>query len=765
MPEPVPLSEELMQALLAQSNELLAVTDGAGCLTWTNRCFDNKVERPTGPSMRLSDCAAAGPGGEATRRVLAQAGKSGVIAAERIVLRGKDGADLHVDARASWAAGRWLWTLIDRSAEYFLADQARRQGEWLDAAQEFGRLGLWEREIPSGDGRWDKHVFRFWGLDPAAGTPNFSEAAKRVHPDDRESMEHYRKSTGRAGRYAARYRVQHPDGTTRWIHSQWEVKNGLGGIPDRAVGVMMDDTLAYESARAFDSVNAQLKLAVDLGKIAIWRHDLRTQLMHYNDRAFEVVDMPVRREGIPIGEIRDLIHLDDLPAVVNSIEVALRSDRPVDFAARYRRRDGTWRDTLTRRSVERDAAGQPIAFIGVSLDVTEARQAERARDSTALAERELEAKSQFLSRMSHELRTPLNAVLGFTQLLQIEAEEEGKTARIAQLGHVRSAGDHLLALVNDVLDLSGLESGELRLALQPVDIGALVGQSVALVAPLAARHGVTIDAEPAIACAMGDATRLRQVLINLLSNAIKYNRRGGSVAVKVERQAGDAVKLSVRDTGCGLTRAELAVLFEPFTRFGADRVGVEGTGIGLTIVRALVRGMGGTIAVASTPGQGTVFEVVLSASAGNTVAASPELSGESSGRGPASDAGERSGQILYIEDNPVNVLLVEELIRSVGGLTLVSEATGGAGVAKARAMRPDLVLVDLQLPDFDGYEVLRRLRDDPATEAIRCVALSANALPEDIERGLAAGFTDYWTKPIDFGAFVPALKRLFPAPA
>ena len=765
MPESVPLSEEVMQALLAQSNELLAMTDDAGCLTWTNRCFDRMVERPSGTSMRLSDCAAAGPGGEATRRLLAQAGESGVIATERIVLRGQQGADLHVDARASRVAGRWLWTLTDRSAEYFLADQARRQGEWLDAAQEFGRLGLWEREIPSGEGRWDKHVFRFWGLDPAAGTPNFSEAAKRVHPDDRESMAHYRESTGRAGRYAARYRVNHPDGSTRWIHSQWEVKNGLGGVPDRAIGVMMDDTLAYESARAFDSVNAQLKLAVDLGKIAIWRHDLHTQLMHYNDRAFEIVDMPVRREGIPIGEIRDLIHRDDLPAVVHSIEAALCSDRPVDFAARYRRRDGTWRDTLTRRSVERDAAGQPIAFVGVSLDVTEARQAERARDSTALAERELEAKSQFLSRMSHELRTPLNAVLGFTQLLQIEAEDEGKTARIAQLGHVRSAGDHLLALVNDVLDLSGLESGELRLALQPVDIGALVGQSATLVSSLATRHGVTIDIEPSTVFVMGDATRLRQVLINLLSNAIKYNRRGGRVVVKVERQAGHTAKLSVGDTGCGLTRAEMALLFEPFTRFGADRVGVEGTGIGLTIVRALVRGMGGSIAVASKPGQGTVFDVLLPAPAGSNVTASSEGSSEPSGLRAASESGERCGQILYIEDNPVNVLLVEELIRSVGGLTLVSEVTGAAGVARALAMRPDLVLIDLQLPDFDGFEVLRRLRGDPATQAIRCVALSANALPEDIARGLAAGFTDYWTKPIDFGAFVPALKRLFPAAA
>ena len=762
MPESVPLSEELMQALLAQSNELLAMTDDAGHLIWTNRSFDRRVGRPPGASVCLTDCAAAGSNGDATRRVLARVPEFDCIDPETLLLRGKDEADLRVDARACRVADRWLWTLTERSAEHFLAELARRQREWLDAAQEFGRLGLWERDIPSGDGHWDRYIFDFWGIDPASGTPNFRQAVERVHPDDRKQLK-YTESTHRAGRYAARYRVLHADGTTRWIHSQWEVKNGDDGTPKRAVGIMMDDTLAYESARAFDSVNAQLKLAVDLGKIAIWRHDLRTQLMHYNDRAFEIVDVPVRPGGIPIDEIRGIIHPDDQPAVMHSIEAALRSDRPVDFAARYRRSDGTWRDMLTRRSVERDAAGQPIAFVGVSLDVSEARQAERARHLAALAERELEAKSQFLSRMSHELRTPLNAVLGFTQLLQIEAEQEGKTAWIAQLGHVRAAGDHLLALVNDVLDLSGLESGELRLALQPVDLGALIGQSVTLVSSLAERHGVTIDFEPDKVFAMGDATRLRQVLINLLSNAVKYNRRGGRVVVKAGRQVDDKVKLSVGDTGCGLTRAELALLFEPFTRFGADRVGIEGTGIGLTIVKALVRGMGGSIAVASKPGEGTVFEVVLPAPAGS--AASAEASGETSVLQAASENGERSGRILYIEDNPVNVLLVEELIRSVGGLTLVSEVTGTDGVAKARAMRPDLVLVDLQLPDFDGYEVLRRLRDDPATQTIRCVALSANAMPEDIERGLAAGFADYWTKPIDFSSFVPALKRLFPVPA
>jgi CheY-like chemotaxis protein len=256
--------------------------------------------------------------------------------------------------------------------------------------------------------------------------------------------------------------------------------------------------------------------------------------------------------------------------------------------------------------------------------------------------------------------------------------------------------------------------------------------------------------------------RLRQVLINLLSNGIKYNHRGGRVVVQAETRDGAAV-LCVRDTGRGLTAAQVGSLFEPFNRFGAESEGIEGTGIGLTIVKALVEGMGGTIAVSSTPGAGTVFEVALPAASAARIQEAPVAAPEPAVAVLEASPRERAGQILYIEDNVVNVLLVEELVRSVGGIAIVSEPTGAAGVARARSLRPDLVLIDLQLPDFDGFEVLRRLRADPVTRSIACIALSANAMPEDVERGLAAGFADYWTKPIDFGAFLGALYKRFPA--
>ena len=318
----------------------------------------------------------------------------------------------------------------------------------------------------------------------------------------------------------------------------------------------------------------------------------------------------------------------------------------------------------------------------------------------------------------------------------------------------------MLSLINDVLDLSGLEAGEVRLSMQPVSLAQLVRESLPLLHSLAMQHDVLLEIGAAEGVAHADPTRLRQVLINLLSNAIKYNRPGGTVRVDSHSANGEAT-LSVRDTGRGLNSEQIASLFEPFNRFGVESEGIEGTGIGLTIVKSLVDGMGGRIEVDSSPGRGTVFAVTLPAAATtdpidddttDAVTVCDPL-------GPMTPV-ERSGTILYIEDNAVNVLLVEELVRTFGGIEIVSEPSGAAGVERALVLRPDLVLIDLQLPDFDGYEVLRRLRADARTRAIPCIALSANAMREDIERGLASGFADYWTKPIDFAVFIAALSTV-----
>ncbi len=746
------LTPALLAAWLVQSRDLLALSDRDGCVTWCNEPFRHATGLSDDGSANLLTLAPAGHTGHGVRESLAAALRDATLAEIELQLQCASGAELWVVARATGSAERLLWTLSDTTALRRETARAQRVAELLEMAQEFGRLGVWERAIPSGEGQWDRHVFGFWGLDPAAGTPDFAHAVERIHADDRKLL-NYRESTRQAGRYAQRYRVMQPDGRTRWIHSQWEVQNSAEGRPVRAIGIMMDDTEVYNAAHALDAANAHMKLALDLGKIAIWRHDLQTQRLHYNDGAYALVDVPVRPDGVTVEEVRAITHPDDLQLVTASAEAALRSGRPIDVEARYRRSDGSWRCLLTRQMVQRGASGESLALLGVALDVTEHHLAEAAAQQAVLAEQELRAKTRFLSRMSHELRTPLNAVLGFTQLLQLEAGRANAETQLAKLAHIRSAGEQLLSLIDDVLDLSNLESGELQLHPKPVDLRALVAEVRTLVEALAGRRHVAVRAEAIAGVVRADPARLQQVLHSLLGNAINASGRGGQVVIDTRCDAARVV-LGVRDTGRGLAPQQLAHLFEPFSSPGGDH-GSDGAGVGLTIAKALVEAMGGSITVSSRVGEGTLFEVTLPAHTSPDTA--PPAASADAAAGCATP-----GQLLYIEDTPVNVLLVEELVRSLSGLRIVSEATGSSGVERARVLQPDAILIDLQLPDFDGFEVLRRLREQPETALTRCIALSANALPEDIERGLSAGFTDYWTKPINFKTFLESLEKLFP---
>ncbi|TXC66319.1 PAS domain S-box protein [Piscinibacter aquaticus] len=839
-------SSETLAAWAASSRELLALTAPDGTVLWCNAAFRQRFGTVLPAPLRIAP---------PTRPD------------EEIAI----GDDLFA-ARAHAVPDGTAWQLEDLGPRR----EAARLRELLDIAQEFGRLGLWEREIGSGRGRWDRHVFDFWGLDASQGTPDLHEATRFIHPDD-QFADTFGQSMAVPGRYSQHYRVLRPDGTVCRIHSQWEVKAGPSGRPERVVGVMMDDTEVYELARSLGDASAQLKLAVELADIAIWRHDLRTDRMHYNDRAFAVLGIEPRPDGLSIDEVRSYIHPDDLPEVIASAQRALASDRPTDMQARYRRSDGSWRHVLTRRVVQRGPDGAPLAFLGVALDltdqvenqreatelalrlematsaagvgiwtrdpqteagewnaemfalnglspdrgvpsrrewveeiihpddrprmrhvreqllespegmveheyrivrpdgqvrwlvnrarrmpwggrtmifgvtlditerrqaeqalrssdqraalavrsagigtwevdfesgterwdeqmfrlrgleprreppsredrlamvhpadrsrtmdarpaavgerrplryefritlpdgsvrwlasrsiavtdeqgralrrigvnwdITDAKETEAARAATAVAERASRAKSQFLARMSHELRTPLNAVLGFTQLLQFEDTDP---ARSAKLRHVRAAGEHLLSLIDGVLDLSSLEAGNLRLRPEPIDLAALADQALPLVSVLGQRHGVRLLRGPVDGVAMADRTRTLQVLMNLLTNAIKYNRPGGEVRLSARADGAD-VTFSVADTGRGMNAEQLRHLFEPFNRLGAEREGIEGTGIGLTIVKALVHGMSGQVAVHSEPGVGSRFDVTLPrAAAGAEVSSMPE---------------------------------------------------------------------------------------------------------------------------------------------
>jgi PAS domain S-box-containing protein len=404
----------------------------------------------------------------------------------------------------------------------------------------------------------------------------------------------------------------------------------------------------------------------------------------------------------------------------------------------------------------RDPAGQPRGFAKLTRDLTERRQVEETLTSAKrAAEKANLAKSEFLSSMSHELRSPLNAILGFAQLMESDATPATPSQK-ASIDEILRAGWYLLELINEILDLAQIESGKLSLSPEPTSLADVLFECQAMIEPQAQTRGIgmTFPRFEVPCFVVADRTRLKQVLINLLSNAIKYNQAGGTVVVDVAGSTAERIRLNVRDTGAGLPPEKLTQLFQPFNRLGQERGAEQGTGIGLVMSKRLVELMGGVLGVESNVGVGSVFWCELGA------AAAPELEAETATPAVAHtppQPGAPLRTLLYVEDNPANLKLVEQLIARRPSLRLLTAVDGNMGIQLARAHQPEVILMDINLPGISGIEALKILHDDPVTAHIPVVALSANAMPRDIEKGLAAGFFSYLTKPIKVKEFTEAV--------
>ena len=430
---------------------------------------------------------------------------------------------------------------------------------------------------------------------------------------------------------------------------------------------------------------------------------------------------------------------------------------------RTRDLETSYRD-IAREAEERASAQKEVMRLNAGLEQRVHERTEQLEQANAELERAIDearradqAKSSFLSSMSHELRTPLNAILGFAQILNSDALPASDDQKREFAGHIVKAGRHLLTLINEILDLAKIESGAVSLSLEPVGVDELLAECRAMVEPIAAERGIrTLFPEPSACTVRADRTRLKQVLLNLLSNAIKYNREGGSVVLACVPGDPGRLRLSVQDTGMGLTRAQLGQLFQPFNRLGQENGTQEGTGIGLVVTRRLVELMGGEIEVASSPGAGSTFSIQLDAAVAPQLAAALRPQGTPAAA-PGNAAPAAPHLLLYIEDNPANLRLVQEIVRMRADLRLLAAPDAQLGIDMARTHRPEIILMDLNLSGMSGLQALRILREDPATAAIPVIALTANAMPREVERGLAAGFFRYLTKPIDIGNFNQAV--------
>jgi signal transduction histidine kinase/ActR/RegA family two-component response regulator len=423
----------------------------------------------------------------------------------------------------------------------------------------------------------------------------------------------------------------------------------------------------------------------------------------------------------------------------------------------YIRKDGTRLPAVVSITALRDDYAEIIGYLLIGTDISVRKRVEaELNDAMAAAEKANLAKSNFLAGMSHELRTPLNAVLGFAQLLESGSPYPTPSQK-RNIDQILKAGWYLLELINEILDLALIESGKLTLSAEPVSLAEVMLECRALIESQAQTRGIrmTFPKFETAYFVKADRTRMKQVLINLLFNAIKYNKPGGAVAVEVRPLEHHSIRICVRDTGAGLAPSQLAQLFQPFNRLGKEASAEEGTGIGLVMTKRLVELMGGTIGVESTVGTGSEFWIELGLTSAPQIAIHESEHAEIR-RGEAPD-GTPVRIILYVEDNPANLELVEQLVARRSDLRLLSASDGTVGLEYARAYLPELILMDINLPGISGIEAMKALRADPATARIPIIALSANAVPRDIEKALEAGFSGYLTKPINVARFMTVL--------
>jgi PAS domain S-box-containing protein len=576
---------------------------------------------------------------------------------------------------------------------------------------------------------------------------------RHLHPVNRGLAQQWlREAIGTRSEVAAELRVARADGEWRWLSVRLRV---VQDEPVRFILTAVDVTDQRQAESDHRQARQQLQQIIDNTPALVYVTDRDHRFVVANRAVTELFSLePERIIGCTVHDVMG----DDAPALIANSSAALRHGSGELFEEVVHTEDGA-RTMLSAKFGLSGPDGVADMIGCISTDVTErlalAEELRAARDTAESASR---AKSEFLSRVSHELRTPLNSMLGFSQLLELDGGLDDEQRRY--IGHIMRAGRYLLALIDELIDVARIEAGELQLSLEPTNLEYAVRSCTDLVEALASSRSVRVRTEIGPEKVVADSQRLSQVLLNLLSNAVKYNVDGGDVVV-TSALDGDFVRVEVADTGIGMTAEQLERLYVPFDRLGAEHSDIEGTGVGLALSRRLVEAMGGTMGVVSTPAAGSVFSIRLPAAAPAATVHDDHRAGPPPGRLPGHKT--RSAptlSVLSIEDNLVNLGLLEEVMARRTGTRLFTSMQGQLGLELAELHQPDLILLDLQLPDMSGIDVLAQLRSRPATAAIPVVVLSADTTKGQRDRLEELRVDAILAKPLDVAELLTILDRL-----
>jgi PAS domain S-box-containing protein len=560
-----------------------------------------------------------------------------------------------------------------------------------------------------------------------------------------------------AARYTGDKRYVHKSGGILWVSRTASIIRNEQGEPQHFLLMVEDISERKASEAALEESKRELQAAMHANQLIMDNSQDVICTVSADGRFLRVSAACEELWGYTAQELEgrpyiELVYEEDRSRTAAAAKGLLANGKITDFINRYVRKDGTLVDVLWSATW---SAKDRIMFC-VAHDVTDRTRIEKAlREAKEEADRANHAKSDFLSRMSHELRTPLNSILGFGQLLDRQSPTETQRPRVR---YILSAGRHLLNLINEVLDISRIEAGNLQLSVEPVCVEEAIGEALDLMRPLAAERTIGLATPSSLDPAtyvLADRQRLKQVLLNFLSNAVKYTAIQGSITVSFAASGNGSTRILVRDTGAGIPVEKLARLFTPFDRLGAEQSTIEGTGLGLALCQRLVQAMHGSIGVNSTLGSGSTFWLELPS------AESPlqSLGAQKIAAACKQPSAEDSRRILYIEDNFSNVTLVEQMLAERPGLELMTAMQGRVGLELARQHAPDLILLDLHLPDMPGWQVLAQLKADHVTRDIPAIVISADATAPQVKRLLSAGARAYLTKPLDIAEFFRVIEE------